>query len=98
MNHIITRRQFATSIAKTLAIGGTALPIILQACSRPGVPASGSTDVVEPTPVRAAPAASGPAAVSLPSFTPFDTGPKPDLPGNAQGLDPAFFRFPSDLV
>jgi putative aldouronate transport system substrate-binding protein len=28
---------------------------------------------------------------------PFE-GPKPDLPGNPQGLDPAFFKFPADLV
>jgi putative aldouronate transport system substrate-binding protein len=25
-------------------------------------------------------------------------GPKPDLPGNEQGLDPGYFKFPSDLV
>ena len=29
----------------------------------------------------------------LPTYAPFQ-GPKPDLPGNEQGLDPAFFKFP----
>ncbi len=31
--------------------------------------------------------------VLLPTYLPFQ-GPKPDLPGNEQGLDPAFFKFP----
>jgi putative aldouronate transport system substrate-binding protein len=35
--------------------------------------------------------------VKLPTYVPF-AGPKPDLAGNAQGLDPAFFKFPTDLV
>ncbi len=47
-------------------------------------------------PAPAATAANGGKA-ALPTYLPFD-GPKPDLPGNEQGLDPAFFKFPSDLV
>lgn len=37
------------------------------------------------------------AALKLPTYVPI-SGPKPDLPGNEQGLDPAFFKFPSDLT
>jgi putative aldouronate transport system substrate-binding protein len=35
--------------------------------------------------------------VTLPAYVPFK-GPSPDLSGNAQGLDPAYFRFPQHLV
>src|SRR5216683_2368634 len=44
----------------------------------------------------ASPAAAG-GGLKLPTYVPFE-GPKPDLPGNPQGLDPAFFKFPTDLV
>ena len=35
--------------------------------------------------------------VSLPTYVPLP-GPRPDLPGTSQGLDPAYFQFPADLV
>ena len=35
--------------------------------------------------------------VSLPTYVPI-TGARPDLPGSSQGLDPAYFQFPTDLV
>ena len=35
--------------------------------------------------------------VKLPTAIPF-AGPKPDLPGSPAGLDPAYFKFPTDLV
>ena len=49
-----------------------------------------------------APTVAGTSATSgsqakLPTYVPFQ-GPKPDLAGNEQGLDPAYFKFPNDLV
>lgn len=37
------------------------------------------------------------AKVKLPTYTPF-TGTKPDLPGNSDGLDPAYLTFPKDAA
>jgi putative aldouronate transport system substrate-binding protein len=37
-------------------------------------------------------------SLRLPTFIPFDRGPKPDLAGNAEGLDHGYFKFPSDLL
>src|SRR5215472_1254945 len=54
-----------------------------------GAPASGAAG--------ATPAAASGGAVKLPTYLPFQ-GPKPDLAGNEQGLDPAFFKFPTDLT
>lgn len=36
-------------------------------------------------------------SVLLPTYVPF-SGPKPDLAGNEQGLDPAFYKFPTGLT
>jgi putative aldouronate transport system substrate-binding protein len=63
---------------------------LLQACGHgsPPTPASGGST-----------AGAGGAAntLKLPTYMPFE-GPKPDLPGTAQGLDPAFYKFPTDLA
>lgn len=64
--------------------GALAAATILGACTPPA-----------PTPSGTAAPSSGQA--KLPTYLPFQ-GPKPDLAGNEQGLDPAFFKFPSDLV
>jgi putative aldouronate transport system substrate-binding protein len=51
-------------------------------------------------PATAAPvtaASSGSGGLKLPTYLPFQ-GPKPDLAGNQTGLDPAYFKFPSETV
>ncbi|HKH50213.1 MAG TPA: extracellular solute-binding protein, partial [Mycobacterium sp.] len=50
-----------------------------------------------PAPTSGA-AAVGAGGVRLPTYIPFESGPKPDLPGNANGLDAAYFKFPSNLA
>jgi putative aldouronate transport system substrate-binding protein len=62
---------------------------LLQACGQAQAPAASSG--------ATAGAGGASTTLKLPTYVPFE-GPKPDLPGNAQGLDPAFFKFPSDLV
>lgn len=49
------------------------------------------------TPTRSGSGAAASAKVKLPTYIPFQ-GPTPDLPGNAQGLDPAYLKFPKRLV
>jgi putative aldouronate transport system substrate-binding protein len=84
MTDRLDRRTFVTRTG--LLAAGTFGATLLQACA-PSAPSA-----------PAAPQAStGGAAVKLPTYVPFQ-GPKPDLAGNEQGLDPAFFKFPSDLV
>jgi putative aldouronate transport system substrate-binding protein len=87
------RRAFMAR-AGLVAAGAVGMSL-LEACApgtpaSPGAPASGGGA----TPGAAA---SGGGPVKLPTYVPFQ-GPKPDLPGNEQGLDPAFFKFPTDLV
>src|ERR1700730_17889088 len=85
----IDRRTFVirTGLFAVGALGAS----LLQACApaEPAPAASGGGA----TP--AAGAASG--GLKLPTYIPFE-GPKPDLAGNPQGLDPAYFKFPSNLV
>jgi putative aldouronate transport system substrate-binding protein len=88
--HNMARLDRRTFMLRTgmLALG-TVGASLLQACapSAPSAPGAGG----------GAGQAAGGGAVKLPTYIPFE-GPKPDLPGNAQGLDPAYFKFPSDLV
>src|ERR1043165_4196442 len=80
------RRAFVTRAG--LVAGGVLGASLLEACGS-GSPSAGSKPAggATSTPTK------------LPSYAPFQ-GPKPDLPGNEQGLDPAFFKFPdpSSLV
>jgi putative aldouronate transport system substrate-binding protein len=80
------RRTFV--IRTGLLAVGAAGASLLQACSpaAPSAPAAGGGA-----------AAGGTSGVKLPTYVPFE-GPKPDLAGNPQGLDPAYFKFPADLV
>jgi putative aldouronate transport system substrate-binding protein len=82
----LSRRTFV--VRTGLLALGTVGASLLEACApaAPSAPAAGGAG-----------AASGGGAVKLPTYVPFE-GPKPDLPGNAQGLDPAYFKFPADLV
>src|SRR5262249_37977931 len=68
--------------------------------STPGQTSSATgVSVAAPT-SAASPAAAAPSTfqgVALPTYVTLP-GPKPDLPGNSQGLDPAYFQFPTELV
>ena len=83
----LDRRAFMarTGLFAVGALGAS----LLQACApaAPTAPAGGATPA----------AGAGTAGLKLPTYVPFE-GPKPDLAGNPQGLDPAFFKFPKDLV
>lgn len=78
------RRAFVlrTGLLAAGAVGAS----LLNACA-PGAPSSST----------AASSAGSGSTFKLPTYMPFQ-GPKPDLPGNEQGLDPAFFKFPTDLA
>ncbi len=94
----LSRRQFVTSAGRTLVVGAIGLPALLEAC---GSASSGTAASAPPSANAAAAASTGPAPASgakLPTYVPFDNGPKPDLPGNANGLDSAYFKFPADLL
>jgi putative aldouronate transport system substrate-binding protein len=108
----VSRRRFI-EYAGWGVMGAAALPL-LAACAptTPVTPAS-TTTASRPTAAstsagaaaQAAQAASTPVTsgstiggVRLPTYIPFAEGPKPDLPGSIEGVDPAYFRFPSQLV
>src|SRR5438132_1113965 len=83
----LDRRTFV--VRSGLLALGTLGASLLEACApaAPATPAAGSGGT----------SSAGGGAVKLPTYVPFE-GPKPDLPGNEKGLDPAFFKFPTDLV
>ncbi|HET6317125.1 MAG TPA: hypothetical protein VFG86_11750 [Chloroflexota bacterium] len=99
----LSRRKFIVMAGRGVAVGAVGVPLLLEACtpaatspaptSAPAKPAAGATAA------PAGAAGTGPSlgGVKLPTFTQF-AGPKPDLPGNPQGLDPAYYKFPSDLI
>jgi len=72
------------------------VPLLLEACTpgRPAAPpAAGSpTSAAAPNPTTA------PGGVTLPALMPFKAQTQPDLPGSASGVDPAYFKFPSQLT
>jgi putative aldouronate transport system substrate-binding protein len=84
------RRAFVARAG--LLAAGTLGASLLEACA-PSAPASPQATAASG---GATPATAG-GAVKLPTYVPFQ-GPKPDLPGNEQGLDPGYFKFPTDLV
>jgi putative aldouronate transport system substrate-binding protein len=91
----LDRRAFVTR-AGLVAAGALGVSM-LEACT-PGSPAAPASGGAPASGTAAAkPGAAGGAAVKLPTYVPFQ-GPKPDLAGNEQGLDPAFFKFPTDLT
>jgi len=91
----LDRRAFVTRAG--LLAAGISGASLLAACTptSPAVPAAPTAAGGAAKP--AAGAASGGGSAKLPTYVPFQ-GPKPDLAGNEQGLDPAFFKFPTDLV
>src|SRR4051794_30509429 len=98
----LSRRKFIEWAGRGAAAGAIGMPLLLQAACTPAAPTTPTAApgaAAKPT-TGVAGAASGGATmggVRLPTYVPF-AGPKPDLAGNPQGLDPAFFKFPSDLV
>jgi putative aldouronate transport system substrate-binding protein len=89
----LDRRTFVTRTG--LLAAGTVGASLLAACAPPSTPAAPAAGSTPASGGAGAPAASG--AAKLPTYVPFQ-GPTPDLAGNEQGLDPAFFKFPSNLV
>src|SRR5215204_1829635 len=85
----LSRRRFIQLAGRGAAAGAIGLPLLLQACAPTGPAVPGKPAATGGTP-------SG--AVTMPTYVAFENGPKPDIAGNAQGLDPAFFKFPADLI
>jgi putative aldouronate transport system substrate-binding protein len=106
----LSRRRFLFWASKGAA-GALSLPLLLDACAPVPPAGSGAPAPAATKPPGAPPAAGAPASAATsapvgvgtasgglqPTHIPF-AGPKPDLAGNADGLDPAFFKFPSQLV
>ena len=82
----LSRRTFV--VRTGLLALGTLGASLLDACA-PAAPSA-------PAAVGGGATSAG-GAVKLPTYLPFE-GPKPNLAGNPQGLDPAYFKFPTDLV
>src|SRR6266851_1681481 len=82
------RRAFV--VRSSLLAAGTLGASLLQACApaSPSAPAPAAGGATKP---------GGGTSAKLPTYVPFQ-GPKPDLAGNEQGLDPAYFKFPTDLT
>jgi putative aldouronate transport system substrate-binding protein len=86
----LTRRHLlirAGGLASAAAVG---MPLLLEACA-PATPA------LTPT-TGTGTGTSAQSGVTLPTYVPFKGGTQPDLPGNANGLDPAYFTFPKQLT
>jgi len=96
----MSRRTFIVLASRGLAASAVGVPLLLEACT-PAAPPPAPTAAPAKPAAGATGAPSGAGAtlggVRLPTFVPFQ-GPKPDLAGNAQGLDPAYYKFPSELI
>jgi putative aldouronate transport system substrate-binding protein len=88
------RRAFVTH-AGLVAAGALGVSL-LDACAPAAAP-SAPAPAASGGGATPGAAAAGGGQVKLPTYVPFQ-GPKPDLAGNEMGLDPGFFKFPSDLV
>jgi len=84
LKHQLTRRRF-------VATTGLALPMVMQACA-PAAPSAAPTSAAKPN------ATTAPGGVTLPTYGAFKGQTQPDLAGNANGLDPAYYKFPSQLT
>src|SRR5262249_55150653 len=98
MDDQLSRRKFIGWASRGVAASAVGLPLLLEACAPSPPPAAPTSP---PAPKSAAAPASGGGAtvggVKLPTYAPF-AGPQADLPGNPQGLDPAYYKFPSKLT
>jgi putative aldouronate transport system substrate-binding protein len=96
----MSRRMFIVLASRGLAAGAVGVPLLLEACApAPPPPAPTAAQAKPAAGATGAPTGAGATlgGVRLPTFVPFQ-GPKPDLTGNAQGLDPAYYKFPSGLI
>ncbi|HEX8968522.1 MAG TPA: extracellular solute-binding protein [Chloroflexota bacterium] len=84
----LTRRGFIGWVAASALVGVAGMPLVAACTTSPPPPAAGQA---------VSGASSGGAAVKLPSYVPTTQGPRPDLPGTADGIDPAFFSLPTEL-
>jgi putative aldouronate transport system substrate-binding protein len=96
----MSRRTFIALASRGLAVGAVGVPLLLEACTPAAPPPAPTAAPAKPAAgATGAPTGAGATlgGVRLPTFVPFQ-GPKPDLAGNAQGLDPAYYKFPSELI
>ncbi len=94
-----TRREFIR--LTTVSAGTLALPLLAVACGPAAAPPAGApATAAAPTPATSAASTPAPASggVKPPTYIAFASGPKPDLAGNADGLDNAYFSFPTNLA
>jgi putative aldouronate transport system substrate-binding protein len=83
---ILSRRVFMRRAAGGAVFGLVGAQLLLEACSA----------VIPSTPASTTPAAGGaakPGTGGVPTYVPFK-GPEPDLPGTADGVQPAFNSYP----
>ncbi|MBV8716541.1 MAG: extracellular solute-binding protein [Chloroflexi bacterium] len=81
----ITRRGF-------IAAAGLGIPLaVLEACA-PATPSGAPTSAAKPNATGAA------GRVTPPTYVAFKGQTQPDLPGNSNGLDPAYYKFPTQLT
>jgi len=95
---LVQRRTFLRHTLGTL--GALAAIPLLAACgaSVPAAPATGATPGQGATLAPAAPPTGATSSkLTLPTYIPTELA-KPDLPGTASGVDPAYFTFPKTLV
>ena len=95
---LVQRRTFLRHTLGTLGVLAT-IPL-LAACgaSVPVAPATGATPGQSATLAPAAPPTGGTSSkLALPTYIPVELA-KPDLPGSAAGVDPAYFTYPKTLV
>jgi putative aldouronate transport system substrate-binding protein len=86
----LTRRQLLVRAGGFASAAAVGMPLLLEACA-PAAPAV-ATNTANPN------ASAAQAGVTLPAYVPFKGGTQPDLPGDAKGLDPAYFTFPKQLT
>lgn len=92
----VTRRTVLERGSRFIGAGALGLPMILDACS-PAAPQFTPPTSSTRAQIATVGAASGGRGAGLPTYVPFQ-GPPADLPGDARGLDPAYFNFPKQLV
>jgi putative aldouronate transport system substrate-binding protein len=88
------RREFLRQVASALVLAG-GMPL-LAACTA-GPTGGTPTNSTGAAAVAAAPTRVAGSGVTLPAYKPIELV-KPDLPGTAAGVDPAYLSFPKTLV
>jgi putative aldouronate transport system substrate-binding protein len=89
----LTRRGFVRITTHGALLAGLGLPGVLAACAPTPISPAASGASTNAVSASGAPAGK----INLPTYIPF-AGPQPDLAGTADGLDPAYFAYPANLV